>query len=89
MTLRMSWESEEQHDARERRIGALTERERIRKAQAGALREQKKLIEFVAANGDYCDERCDFVAGKHADGCIPADMFAWLRQLRAATREPK
>lgn len=88
MSIRMSWDSEEEHDAKERRIGALTERERIWKAQAGALRNLRVLLmpECVADDGGP-GLRC--ARGRHSEDCPRGMMLEALRWLRAATREPR
>lgn len=82
----MSWESEEQHDAKERAKGADVERSRIRESQAGALRNLRVLLMpecFTYQDGP--DLGC--TSRRHADDCPKGMMLQALRELRSATKE--
>lgn len=85
----MSWESEEERDASLRRVGAAEERARVRKAQAGALRNLRVLLMPECFDENVNGERMGACAPRHAEDCPKGMMLEALRWLRAATRRPR
>lgn len=63
------------------------ERERIRKAQAPALRNLRVLLMPECLGDRWGDDHCKH--GRHALDCPKGMMLEALRWLRAATRRPR